>query len=156
MKAILALKRIFIAGAIAGTLAAAPAWARPQEYNFSSYMNGNRLLAQCTSADAAAVAECIGYVEGVTEAVVDTTNRAYFGPKGSTMVPIEPPPYSPSRVGPILACLPAGPGAQGSSVTTGQLKDIAVKYLQANPAERHVSAFNLVSFALREAFPCPK
>jgi hypothetical protein len=71
MKPIFALKRIFVAGAIAGTLAAAPAWARPQEWNSLNFQTGNSLLALCTSANTAAVTECIGYVEGVAEAVTE-------------------------------------------------------------------------------------
>ena len=150
MKLILALKLIFVAGAIAGTLAGAPAWAdRPQAYNYLRFQSGNSLLALCTSAKAAAMAECFRYLEAVAEAVTDTTNHRYFGIQGTKVVPIEPLPLPPGSLVPILACVPAG-------VTDNQLRDITVQFLQATPGMRQDGAFQLVEYALHGAFPCPK
>jgi len=41
-----------------------------------------------------------------------------------------------------------------SSVTAGQVRDVVVKWLKANPQERHYTAHNLVVLALSKAFPC--
>ena len=48
---------------------------------------------------------------------------------------------------PTRACIAA-------SVSRGQVQDVAVKWLEANPQERHFLAFRLVAKALSEAFPC--
>lgn len=40
------------------------------------------------------------------------------------------------------------------SVTGGQLRDIVTKWLEDNPADRHLNASALVMLALTEAFPC--
>jgi hypothetical protein len=45
------------------------------------------------------------------------------------------------------ACLPAG-------VQLGQVRDVAMKYLSANPATRQLPAEVLVGAALFAAFPC--
>jgi hypothetical protein len=39
-------------------------------------------------------------------------------------------------------------------VTTGQVRDIAVRYLLDHPADRHHNAEEVVTFAMIEAFPC--
>lgn len=41
-------------------------------------------------------------------------------------------------------------------VTVGQVRDIAVAWLEANPSKRHYAAITLVALALSEAFPCKK
>ena len=41
-----------------------------------------------------------------------------------------------------------------ANVTVGQVVDVIVNYLQANPKYRHISASLLAGAALREAFPC--
>jgi hypothetical protein len=46
-----------------------------------------------------------------------------------------------------LACIPAG-------VSTSQLRDIFVRFLQDHPAKRHLSAASLAAKSLAEAFPC--
>lgn len=45
-------------------------------------------------------------------------------------------------------CVPAG-------ATTGQLADVAFKYLQENPQDRHRNAAFLVRESFRRAWPCP-
>lgn len=51
-----------------------------------------------------------------------------------------------------LICAPGG----SRGVTVGQFVDIAMKYLNDNPAELHKDADVLVLNALQQAFPCPK
>jgi len=46
------------------------------------------------------------------------------------------------------ACIP-------QSVTQGQAKDVALKWLRAHPEKRHFAAAGLVAYALSDAFPCP-
>lgn len=48
-----------------------------------------------------------------------------------------------------LSCVPSG-------VTVGQLQEVVHKYLKQNPQEWHLEADLLVTFAMMEAFPCPK
>ena len=43
---------------------------------------------------------------------------------------------------------------QSMNVTQGQLAAVFSKYLQDNPAKRHMAAANLVFEALTDAFPC--
>jgi Rap1a immunity proteins len=46
-------------------------------------------------------------------------------------------------------CVPAGVG-----VTSRQLRDAAVKYLEQHPADRYAAASSLVWSALKDAWPC--
>jgi Rap1a immunity proteins len=142
------MKTIFVvAGVIVVVLVGEPAWAgRPQAFNFDTFQTGNTLLALCTSADAGEKGVCLGYVEGVTDAVTNATNNAYFRRTGTTIKPIEPH-WLPGSFVPPTACISAG-------VTGNQVRDIAVQYLQANPASRNDAAFPLVGAALEQAFPC--
>jgi len=43
-----------------------------------------------------------------------------------------------------------------TNVTVGQVTDIVVAWLKANPQARHLAAHSLVAQALEEAFPCKK
>jgi len=43
-----------------------------------------------------------------------------------------------------------------AKVTYGQIKDIVYKYLDNNPAKRHIRAHSLIRFALLEEFACAK
>jgi len=45
------------------------------------------------------------------------------------------------------ACIPPG-------VTVGQLRDIAVQFLQANAPKRHFQAASMIAHAFEDAFPC--
>lgn len=44
----------------------------------------------------------------------------------------------------------------GGKVTYGQIKDVVFKYLESNPAKRHIRAHSLIRFALLEDFACAK
>jgi hypothetical protein len=48
-----------------------------------------------------------------------------------------------------VACFPQG-------VTTGQVKDVYVKFLRNNPEDLHRSAVVLFMQSMMKAFPCPK
>lgn len=53
-------------------------------------------------------------------------------------------------IGPVVshrACFPNG-------VTAGQVKDVVLNYLRAQPQRRHNVGVQLVAEALAEAFPC--
>jgi hypothetical protein len=54
--------------------------------------------------------------------------------------------HSPSTA---LACIPHG-------VTSGQLVDVARKYLSEHPQDRHKTATTLLGTAFVLAWPCPK
>ena len=69
---------------------------------------------------------CFGYIERVADAMADGV--PLFGRR---------------------ACIPAGADA-------GQIRDVAVRYLESRPDIRHGSAAQLAAIAYSEAFPCPR
>jgi Rap1a immunity proteins len=89
------------------------------------FYSGNLLLKACANAEV-----CVGFVAGVA----DTMVAAQEPPGGSVLG--------------LRTCIPA-------SVTLGQAKDVAVRYIQEHPESRHYSAAKLVAEALDGAFPCP-
>lgn len=98
----------------------------PREY--SSWKNGNQLYNDCLGKNGAQIAQCVGYIEGVSDALtavasVDTERRFF--------------------------CEPAGLIAQ-------QLIDVVVAYLRSHPETRHSAAGEEVTLALMKAFPCDK
>jgi hypothetical protein len=90
----------------------------------ASYITGNILYDWCTSDTDTKYGWCQGYILGS----VDTQNviRSIDNKKD---------------------CIPDG-------VSSGQLKDIVVKYLQSRPEERHWDASALVWNAINSAFTC--
>jgi hypothetical protein len=97
-----------------------------QPVSAESY-NGNKLLRNC-KADVGSTpwGVCIGYVTSVSNT---TSSWQNWGDLKSNI------------------CLPAG-------FTSGQLIEVAVKYLEAHPLQLHLSASSLVLNAYIEAFPC--
>jgi len=74
----------------------------------------------------------------------DTTNRGFcFGYVEGVTDALDDP------VEGFRACTPAG-------VTAGQVQDVVIAWLKANPTQRHLAAHSLVALALSEAFPCKK
>jgi hypothetical protein len=67
---------------------------------------------------------CFGYLDGIADAMAN--GDSVWG---------------------YRVCVPAG-------VTTAQLRDVAVQFLQSHPATRHVLAGQLMAMAFSEAFPC--
>jgi hypothetical protein len=49
----------------------------------------------------------------------------------------------------VYHCAPA-------TITAGQVRDMALQYLRANPENRHLSADLLITGLLINAWPCPK
>ena len=91
------------------------------------FLDGNQLLRLCgRAAQGAPGGMCQGYVAGIVDS---EKQRALMERKQ---------PYF---------CLPQGGDSE-------QDADIARKWLEANPDERHALAAGLVSIALSDAYPC--
>ena len=96
----------------------------------AAFYDGNKLLSQCrpTANDENRVYKlmaCVSYIAGVSDAGGEPQNDVLG----------------------YRFCNPL-------SVTTGQEVDIVVKWLRANPEQRHYVAAGLVAKALSKAFPC--
>lgn len=93
----------------------------------AAFKDGNDLLSHCTeSPQHAYYMYCLGYIASAS----DTHNT-----------------WAEQGVAPRRICT-------SIDVTQGQLRLIVVKYLEADPAELHLTASSLVLNALIEAFPC--
>jgi len=91
-----------------------------------SFQDGNEVLAQC---DANVSDVCIGYVEGIADAISLARSR------GQT-------------IGGWTARIPL-------PVTAGQMRDVAKDYLRRHPGMRQLGAAGLIAAALQETYPCP-
>jgi hypothetical protein len=92
----------------------------------ANFVDGNLLYSWCTTAGTEL--RCFSYVEGVWD-----------------MIDI----YQREKAVQTAICVPAGVG-----VTSRQLRDAAVKYLEQHPADRRAAASSLVWSALKDAWPC--
>jgi Rap1a immunity proteins len=94
-----------------------------------TFQSGNDLLRKCESADPATHysddAFCLAYIEGVMDTIGE---------------------------GLEIRGLPACPAPY--TAEAGQLKDIVVQYLKAQPQIRHIPAADSVALAIFKAFPC--
>jgi hypothetical protein len=100
--------------------------AAPYSANAGAWKDGNDLLRQCKEGEAGngvSAGICLGYIVAVAD-TLDAANRI----NGFT-----------ARI--------------ANAVTQGQLKQIAMKYLQEHPEQLHLGAAGLVAAALSEAFP---
>ena len=94
---------------------------------------GNELYSQCQDGEKTngaappAWGYCLGYISGT-----------FMATRGAN-----------KGVGRVTFCAP-------SKVTKGQVRDIVVKWLEDNPAQRHYMAPSLIASALSEAYPCKK
>jgi len=88
---------------------------------------GNFWLKQCTSKDASPQAACLGMVMAVDSYGMLLSKES----PGSQFV----------------FCRPG-------QVKIGQMKDIAVKYMEDNPARQHLMFVGLVTEAMQKAYPC--
>ena len=88
-----------------------------------SFQDGNEVLAQC---DDNFTDVCIGYVEGIADAINLARSR------GQT-------------IGGWTACIPL-------PVTAGQMRDVAKDYLRRHPSMRQLGAVGLIAAALQEAY----
>jgi hypothetical protein len=94
-------------------------------------IDGNKLYEECTTPKSRSThyqdsASCISFVLGVSD-------------MNGLMAPLR-------DVEPLF-CVP-------QTATSGQLKDITVKYLENHPERRHGLAAGEVMMALRQSFPC--
>jgi hypothetical protein len=126
--------RLTLTAVFAGTAALLSASAVQAQ---DSYYTGNDILASCTAPTTdpvhyAKLATCRGYVAGLVDGVD-------FAAGVFALQNNEPETK--------LICVPAG-------VTIGQLTDVVIAYLQANPATRHRSGAAEGLIALYRAFPC--
>ena len=132
--------KVFLWTATALFLAAAHA-----SPTYSQTTSGNTLLDTCTSEnDMAKLGFCVGYIVGEIEG----QNFGAF--LFSLMVEADMSAEEFTEFANRLVfqhCIPP-------DVENGQLRDVVVQYLIANPAIRHESARSLVWEAYREAFPC--
>jgi len=79
------------------------------------------------------VAACLGFIEGFGQRVL--SEAAAWRAQGYKWAP--------------SYCIPTG-------VTKGPVVQVVMRYLQANPAQLHLDASDLVYFALGTAFLCAK
>jgi hypothetical protein len=86
--------------------------------------DGNQLLRQCTATIGAYVNFCFGYIDSVTDLLLE--NNGIDG---------------------VNACL-------SSELDDPGLRDIVVKFLKDNPDLRRLGAPNLITRALAASFPC--
>ncbi len=89
------------------------------------YMNGEQLLAACSSEEPAERGLCIGYILGVADVL---------GGPGA-------------KVDGIYACLPGGETAE-------DLVGLVQDYLSGNPQLGRLKAEGLVAYVLSLSFPC--
>ena len=94
-------------------------------------MDGNKLHSMCQREKASFMeGVCIGAITSVADALTELRIQGQY-------------------LSGYRACIP-------SQIQASQVIDVAKKYLERNPSERHFTAFSLVTIALSEAWPCPK
>jgi hypothetical protein len=92
----------------------------------ANFLDGDELIARCTSARPDSVNTCLGYLTGIADS--DSGAPAW-------------------RMQKSLFCIPQG-------VTVVQLRRTLLDYLQRHPEERDFNAAMLVGNAFIESFPC--
>ncbi|RYE67932.1 MAG: hypothetical protein EOO81_09935 [Oxalobacteraceae bacterium] len=90
-----------------------------------AFFTGDTLLALCSSADGHDQFRCLGYVEGLNDSR-EMFDNSQFGKR---------------------LCFPKG-------TTSGQLRDVVVRYLNEQPNMRRLLAAQLVFISLAGAYPC--
>lgn len=107
--------------------------------------SGNEIAAACKYLDEADVrgGYCVGYILGAWEGMKLGAFQMLLasGAEGTT--------DELDRAVNVLlgVCLP-------DTVERGQITDVAIKFFEDNPAQRHVPARALIAIALKAAFPC--
>ena len=86
--------------------------------------DGNALLKQCSATIGALMTFCFGYIDAVTDAVLENDG-----------------------LGNVDVCISA-------ELDDVQLKNIVIGFLKKNPGLRRFAAPTLIARALAEAFPC--
>ena len=112
----------------------------------ASAMTGNELLVSCEETSAVSQMECLTYIQGATEGMLEQW-RSVVVP--AFQVGIRKPPYG---VRDEFIIRP--PFCTADAVTLGQTKNVVLKYMRDNPAETHQRAAKLVLAAMIRSFPC--
>jgi hypothetical protein len=99
----------------------------------AAFKTGNDLLQQCKSGDFSDAEYCLGYISAVAD-TLEKPSQPYLKFRGKE-IPL------------YRACFRLG-------VTQGQVRDVVVQWLEANPEHRDMEAAQLVSYAITLAFPC--
>lgn len=110
-------------------------------------INGNTLLANCTAnleTEFVKVAYCAGYINGVNEGMIAGSLVPFYRMESPPKTTEEANVLTQSMLG---YCLSEG-------VEIGQMRDVVIKYLNDNPAERHYPARLLILNAFQISFPC--
>jgi hypothetical protein len=93
----------------------------------SHMANGSELLSYCAKGTATAQTACLGYIAGVSDAIINDLIR--------------------DKESPIKACIPR-------SVTAGDRAAMVIKWLSQHSDQLRKPAATLVVKALSEAYPC--
>lgn len=99
--------------------------------NWSAFLDGNKLLAECEGKYEANKNYCLGYIAGVGDSFLTLTYSLQVTKQG----------------GNASICLP-------TNATVKQLMDVSLKYAREHPEERHMSASYLIIAAWSESFTC--
>ena len=109
---------------LAGAVIAAISLGAARAEDIQTFTVGTKLFSQCRSSLEAEKLFCLGYIEGVVDAF-----ESIRWEQGSS------------------PCTPVG-------VNAGQLKDVALLYLERHPEDRHHTGASLVVAAIRKAWDC--
>ena len=119
--------RLTVPGTVICVLLSAAAVAT--ELGKSHMANGSELLTYCAKSSANAQSACLGYIAGVSDAIINDLIR--------------------DRASPVKACIP-------KSMKAGDRAAVVIKWLSRHVTELRKPAATLVVRALSEAFPCRK
>jgi len=115
-------------------------------------MSGNELLQDCRSESGFNSGYClgiiVGYGYGYNSGRQGGALYQYFGRADWQELEDRAREAEAVRRSAAYYCIPG-------SVSQGQLRDIVVKFLEGDPAHRHMDAGTLIAVALKQAFPCP-
>jgi len=89
-----------------------------------TYLTGYEVLLRCSGDNDAQGTQCLGYLQGIADVML-----------------------AGNEVNGYHVCIPPG-------ILVGQLEDIALQFLRANPAVRHAATAGLVAKAYQQSFPC--
>lgn len=118
------MKRMILAAVVAALWSGQAA----AQADIRHFVDGNKLLSDCTSTVQHSQSYCLGYIVGIADALAEASSNG----------------------GSFRGFRSCSPGNR----TQGQLLDVVVQWLQRNPQLRHYMASGLVAKALSDAFPC--
>jgi hypothetical protein len=92
------------------------------------FYSGNQLLAVCDGVSPVEKGICVGFISGVADTLAGVSENG----------------------GKLLGWRACQPPA----ATSGQTRDVVIRFLRAHPEKRHLTAASLTVWALAEAWPC--